>query len=75
MASDVGSVREAVTDEETGLLVPPGDVDRLAAAVRRALDPELGTRLGEAGRAQALERFTVERMVRAYEGLYEEVLR
>lgn len=74
VASDVGSVRDAIRDGHTGLLVPPGDATRLAGAIRRALEPELGKRLGAAARAQALDRFTVERMVRAYEELYEEVL-
>jgi glycosyltransferase involved in cell wall biosynthesis len=75
VASDVGSVRDAVSEGVTGLLVPAGDVPRLAAAVQRALDPEFGPRLGQAGRARALERFTVESMVRAYEMLYDDVLR
>ena len=75
VASDVGSVRDAVRQDETGLLVPAGDVAGLAEAIRRALEPELGARLGKAGQVLALERFTVERMVRAYETLYDDVLR
>jgi glycosyltransferase involved in cell wall biosynthesis len=73
VASDVGSVGEAVREGETGLLVPPGDPGALAAAIRRALEPELGARLGASGRARALERFTVEAMVSAYERLYAEL--
>jgi glycosyltransferase involved in cell wall biosynthesis len=44
VASDVGGVREWLTDGETGLLVPPGDAPALAAALERALDlaPVLG---------------------------------
>jgi glycosyltransferase involved in cell wall biosynthesis len=75
VASDVGSVRDALRDGETGLLVPPGDATRLADGIRRALEPELGAVLGERGRREALERFTVEAMVRAYEALYDSVLR
>jgi glycosyltransferase involved in cell wall biosynthesis len=46
-------------DGETGLLVPPGDPSALAAALRRALDePVLRERIGAAGRARVLERFT-----------------
>ena len=37
IATDVGGVAEIVHDGENGLLVPPGDVDALAAAVRRLL--------------------------------------
>ena len=37
VATDVGGVAEVVHDGENGLLVPPGDADALAAAVRRLL--------------------------------------
>jgi glycosyltransferase involved in cell wall biosynthesis len=41
-----------VRDGDTGLVVPAGDADALAAAMRRlADDPELRARLGERGRA------------------------
>jgi glycosyltransferase involved in cell wall biosynthesis len=41
-----------VRHEQTGLVVPAGDADALAAAVRRLHDdPELRARLGAAGRA------------------------
>lgn len=44
---------EAVVDWETGLLVPPGDVDAVvAAAVRVLSDDGLRRRLGAAGRAR-----------------------
>ena len=38
VASDVAPVREFVADDETGLLVPPGDLDALVARVEFALD-------------------------------------
>jgi glycosyltransferase involved in cell wall biosynthesis len=38
VASDVGGVPEAITHDETGLLVPPGNPDALAAALARLLD-------------------------------------
>jgi len=57
-----GSVEELVKDGETGLLVPPKDPAALAAAIRRlADDPELGSRLGEAGRAIVARDFDLER--------------
>jgi glycosyltransferase involved in cell wall biosynthesis len=75
VAADVGSVGEAVLDGETGFLVPPDDADALAAGLRQVLDhPELGRRLGSAGRARAVERFTAEAMARAFEDLYREIL-
>jgi len=71
VASDVGGLRDLVVDGKTGLLVPPGDVPALRAAIERLLaDPELRRRLGAAGRERARERFSWERVtaetLRAY---------
>jgi glycosyltransferase involved in cell wall biosynthesis len=76
VATDVGSVTEAVRDGETGLLVPGEDPIALAAAIRGLLaDEGLRRRLGERGRELVLERFTADHMARAFESLYEELLR
>jgi len=55
-----GAVPEVIgRDDETGLLVPPGDPDALAVAILRALgDPELRARIGAAGRERAITKFT-----------------
>ncbi len=55
-----GAIPEVLgTDGETGLLVPPGDPGALAVGLLRALDDSaLRDRIGAAGRARALERFT-----------------
>jgi glycosyltransferase involved in cell wall biosynthesis len=75
VATDVGSVREAVVDGETGFVVPSDDATALARAMRRlATDTDLRRTMGKAGRARALERFSIERMARAYEELYEQLL-
>ena len=75
VAANVGSVAEAVADGETGVLVPPEDPAALASAVRRVLDdPEGRARMGDRGRRRALA-FTPAAMARAYEAVYEEVLR
>lgn len=51
VASDNGAQPEYITDGVTGLLVPPGDVDALAAALARLLDdPAERRRLAAAGR-------------------------
>jgi glycosyltransferase involved in cell wall biosynthesis len=54
-------IGEVVADGETGVLVPPGDVDALAAAIERLDDASLRETLGSAGRARWRERFTLER--------------
>ena len=54
VAGAVGGLTDAVEDEVTGLLVPPGDVPALRAALERLLgDPELRARLGVAARVNA----------------------
>ena len=58
VASRVGGVPEIVSNDENGLLVPPGDADALADALGRLLaDEALRARLGRAGRERAT-RFT-----------------
>jgi glycosyltransferase involved in cell wall biosynthesis len=75
VATDVGSVAEAVVDGETGLLVPPENADALAHALRRGLaDADLRRRLGERGRSMVLERYTADQMTRGFEDLYVELL-
>lgn len=54
VASDVPGIREMIAPGETGLLVPPGDAQALAAAVTRLIeDPALAARLGAAARAES----------------------
>lgn len=57
VATRVGAFPEVITDDESGILVPPGDAKSLAAALDRALrDPALRDRL--ASRAEAIVRET-----------------
>src|SRR5580704_5140089 len=55
-----GAVPEVIgRDNETGLLVPPRDPSALATAILRALgDATVRARIGAAGRARVLDRFT-----------------
>lgn len=62
VATDVGSMRDAVTPE-TGFLVPSGDVSRLAEALRAlARDRALRVRLGHAGWRRQRSRFSASRL-------------
>lgn len=63
VGSRVGGLAEAVVHGETGLLVPPSDAAALAAALARlSHDPALRARLGVAGRARVLARYTAATM-------------
>ena len=75
VATAVGGLAEAIEDGESGLLVPPGDVAELRAALERLLaDAELRARLGFAARERVRERYSREVAVRATLDAYEAVL-
>jgi glycosyltransferase involved in cell wall biosynthesis len=58
VASSVGGIPEVVIDGETGFVIPPGDAQALAEALRRLVDDgSLRAALGEAGRRRAVERY------------------
>jgi glycosyltransferase involved in cell wall biosynthesis len=71
VASDVGGISDIVVDGETGVLVPPGDDARVAAAVLRLLDdPALGVRMGQAGRRRIEQHFDARGWARNLHDLY-----
>lgn len=59
VASRIGGMMELVADGETGIGVPPGDSEAVGEAVERVLDDDdLARRMGRAGHARVLDRFT-----------------
>ncbi|HSB78721.1 MAG TPA: glycosyltransferase [Candidatus Methylomirabilis sp.] len=71
LSTDVGGVGDVVVHGETGWLVPPGDPQALAQAVRHLVAaPALRARLAAAGQAAALQRYGVEELIRRTEALY-----
>ncbi|XXT19520.1 glycosyltransferase [Sorangium sp. So ce429] len=75
VATRVGGNPEIVKEGETGLLVSPGSPDPLAAALEAIAVRDDRAEVGMRGRARVIERFGIDQMVRAYEDLYDEVLR
>ena len=71
VASDVGGIREVLTDGETGLIVPPEDCAALARAIETlAASPELRQRLGHSASRFARAHLSAAQMTSAYEELY-----
>jgi glycosyltransferase involved in cell wall biosynthesis len=67
VSTSVGGPAETVVDGETGFLVPPRRPDQIAARVLTLLgDEALRTAMGRAGRARAIERFSLARYAREY---------
>jgi glycosyltransferase involved in cell wall biosynthesis len=66
VASAVGGLLDQVVDGETGLLVPPGEPERLRAALHRLLEEaQLRQRMGAAGRKRAQEQLSWDRVTAA----------
>jgi hypothetical protein len=71
VATDVGSVREAVRDGDTGWVVAPEDPDALAGAIAELVaDLPAARGMAERGRRIATEQFTIEATVESYLDLY-----
>jgi glycosyltransferase involved in cell wall biosynthesis len=60
VATPVGAIPEVIDHERNGLIVPTGDVDALAAALRRLIeDPDLRRTLGAAARRDHADRYDI----------------
>jgi glycosyltransferase involved in cell wall biosynthesis len=75
VASDVGGVKEAIVEGESGFLFPKGDAEALRQKLRPLIqDPALRQRMGQAARLRYEERFSLEGMLTRVEEVYREVL-
>jgi len=75
VASDTGGNGELVEDGVNGSLVPPGNCNELARAIRDYVDDaERRLRHGKASRERVLSRFSIRAMVENYRNLYEDAL-
>ena len=65
---------ESIVDNQTGLLVPAGDPDAMAEAVKRLIaDPELADRVARTAEREAVRRFSVERYRQEVAALVDQV--
>ena len=70
ISTAIGGIPEMVIQNETGFLVPPGDIAALARAIERLFDEiDLGRQLGERGFERAKELFSIEKNVRELSAL------
>ena len=72
LATAVGGMPDAIEDGRTGLLVPPGDADALAARLLQLLrDRTLCARLGVGAQGVVRQRYGIQRMIETIESVYE----
>jgi phosphatidylinositol alpha-mannosyltransferase len=75
VASALDGYRNVATDEVDALLVPPGDADALATALRRVIDDQaLASRLVAAG-TQRADEFAMSKLATCYTTIYDELRR
>lgn len=75
VVTDVGGVREAVIDGETGYIVPPGDDEAMAARIISLLrDPSRAAEMGRYGRHVVEEKFSCETQLARTEELYAKLI-
>lgn len=74
ISTPVGGIPEVVIHDQTGLLVPPGDVDSLAEALKTLYDNR-GTRqrLGKSGRELVSQRYGTEASIESIVKVYNEI--
>jgi glycosyltransferase involved in cell wall biosynthesis len=76
IATNVGGLPEIVQHEQSGLLIPPRSTADIIEAVERLYhDRQLASQLAAAGREQAGQQFTAERLTEEVVAVYREVLR
>jgi glycosyltransferase involved in cell wall biosynthesis len=71
IAAEVGPLPEMVEHEKSGFLIPPGDKEALATALKKLLDyPSLRQWMGQKGRQKVLEKFSPLHRAQAVEEAY-----
>lgn len=72
VSTATAGMKDVITHERTGLLVPPGDASALASAIERLIvDAGLRRTLGRAAHEQATHDYTWENAAATFESAYE----
>ena len=75
VATAVDGTPEVVIDRKTGLLVPPKDVKKLAEAIIFIFkNQEYRKKMAEEGYRLFKEKFTIDKMLKGYEEVYQKVI-
>ena len=75
VATDVGGNREQIEDGRSGFIVPVNNPEALATALGTLMrDKALAKEMGRRAREKAVDEFSLERMIKNTEALYERVL-
>ncbi|MDZ7725253.1 MAG: glycosyltransferase [candidate division KSB1 bacterium] len=73
VATPVDGTKEAVVDQETGLLIPTRDPQALNKALLTLIEqPQLAKSMGNAGRKHVKAHFSLENQVKQFENLYKQ---
>lgn len=76
IGTEVGGIPEIIKGGVNGLLVPPRDPSSLSRAIQKLLNnPEQAKYMGQRGRQMLEKHFTISKMVKKYEELYERLNR
>lgn len=75
IATRIGGIPDLIEDGVSGCLIEPGDENALTENILRiASNDNLRNQLGQAARERVVQQFSVQRMARRFEELYEQVL-
>lgn len=74
IASDIEGIGETIKNGETGILIPPDNIEKWASAIMKlALSEDLREQLGEKGKKFIDKNFTYDSFLKAYYKLYQTI--
>jgi glycosyltransferase involved in cell wall biosynthesis/polysaccharide pyruvyl transferase WcaK-like protein/MoaA/NifB/PqqE/SkfB family radical SAM enzyme len=75
IAFSVGGIPEIIENQQTGLLITPGNIDEMSKAIVNIVNtPELHKRMQMNCRKRAIEEYSIDVVVKKYADLYKEIL-